>query len=195
MKIFLIAFLCLPMWAQDSASAPEKKEHDFPSKDRIQLLLTQSERAFDSYELAIAQEGQAGGKIAQAVAKDREVLDQARTLIAGLKKRPDLFNSPAGFLLFGSLDDASRNMSVCMGQAGMDSGFQGMGGNLQLAQERLHLAQTCLDASNLLYTVSESAFDMYGDALVAQEEMSKRAMSTLERCVNTLKENDKKRKQ
>lgn len=192
MKLTLIVLLCLPMWAQRSDSSREKAgEHPFPTSERIQLLITQSERAFDTYELAIERENLVGGKLAQSVPKDREVLVQARELLAGFKKKPDLFNGPAGFLLVGTLDDASRNMSVCMGQAGMEPGFQGMNHNLSESESYLHLVQTCLDASNLLYTVSETAFDMYSDFLLAQEETNKQAMSTLEGCVNMLKENRK----
>ncbi|MGO9211025.1 MAG: hypothetical protein ACLPXM_03815 [Terriglobales bacterium] len=171
----------------------QRAERTFPTKDKIQLLLTQSERAFHTYEQAIEQETQAGGKIAQAVPKDREVLTAARDLLARLKKSPDGFNGPAGFLLVGNLDDASRNMSVCMGQAGMESGLQGVVGNVSEGQRYLHLAQTCLDASMLLYTVSETAFDMYSEFLLAQDEMTKRAMSSLEQCVNAVKKNQKQK--
>lgn len=54
-----------------------KEERSFPTKDQIQLLLTQCERAFDIYEQVLEQEAQAGGNIAKAVPKDREVLTGA----------------------------------------------------------------------------------------------------------------------
>ena len=169
----------------------QNEERRFPTKDQIQLLLTQSERAFDAYEQVVGQETQAGGKIAQAVPKDREVLMKARDLLARLKKSPDGFNTPAGFLLVGDLDDASRNMSVCMGQAALESGPIGIAGNVSEGQKYLHIAQACLDASMLLYTVSETAFNMYSEFLLAQDETTKRAMSTLGECVNALKEKQK----
>jgi hypothetical protein len=195
MKLILVALLCVPMWTQEVANPQQQKEeHAFPTEDRIQLLLTQSERAFAAYELVIEQEIQAGGKIAQAAPKDREVLTAARDLLPRLKKAPDGFNGPAGFLLVGYLDDASRNMSVCMGQAGMESGFQGMTGNVSEGQRYLHLVQACLDASTLIYTVSETAFNMYGESLLAQDGMTKRAMSGWEKCASFLKENEKQKK-
>jgi hypothetical protein len=169
----------------------QKEERTFPTKDQIQLLLTQSERAFDTYEQVMKQETQAGGNIAKAVPKDREVLTAARDLLARLKKSPDGFNGPAGFLLVGNLDDGTRNTSVCMGQAGMESGSQAVAGDLSEGQRYLRLAQACLDASMLLYTVSETAFNMYSEFLLAQDEMTKRAMSGLEKCVNVLKKNQK----
>jgi hypothetical protein len=155
------------------------------------VTFTQSERAFGTYEQVMGQETQAGGDIAKAVPKDREVLMASRDLLARLKKSPDGFNGPAGFLLVGNLDDATRNMSLCMGQAGMQSGLQGMAGDVSEGQRYLHLAQACMDASVLLYTVSETAFNMYSEFLLAQNEMTKRAMSGLERCADVLKKNQK----
>lgn len=171
----------------------KEEEHAFPNKDQIQLLLTQSERAFDTYEQALEQETQAGGNLAKGVPKDRAVLTAARDLLARLKKSPDGFNGPAGFLLVGNLDDGSRNMSVCMGQAGMEAGFRAVAGNTSEGQSYLHLAQVCLDTSMLLYTISETAFNMYSEFLLAQDEMTKRAVSSLEKCANILKENQKQK--
>ena len=190
---WLAVMLLLCTGVANPQQKKEEEERKFPAIDQIQLLLTQSERAFGIYEQAIEQETQAGGKIAQAVPKDREVLTAARHLLALLKKSPDGFNGPAGFLLVGNLDDASRNMSICMGTAGLESGFQVTGGNVSEGQRNLHLAQTCMDASTLLYTVSETAFNMYSDFLQAHDEMTKSAMSNLEKCVNVLKENQKQK--
>jgi hypothetical protein len=190
---WLAVMLLLCTGVANPQQKKEEEERKFPAIDQIQLLLTQSERAFDTYEQVTELETQAGGKIAQAVPKDREVLTTTRDLLARLKKSPDGFNGPAGFLLVGYLDDASRNMAVCMGQAGMESGFQVIAGNVSEGQRHLHLVQACMDASMLLYTVSETAFNMYSEFLLVQDGMTKRAMSTLEGCVNLLKENQKQK--
>ena len=153
--LILVVLICVPMWAQITSPQHQKEEeHAFPAEDRIQLVLTQSERAFDVYDQAIEQENLAGGKIATAVARDREVLKAARDLLSRLKKSPEGFNGPAGFLLVGDLDDASRNMAVCMGQAGWSPVSSNVGEHLR-RPETPALRQTCLDASTLLYTVSE----------------------------------------
>jgi hypothetical protein len=167
----------------------QKEERTFPTKDRIQLLLTQSERAFEVYDQSLKQETQMGGSWEKAAATDRVVLVNARDLIERLKKSPDGFNGPAGFLLVGGLEDASRNMSVCMGQAGMQSGGLAMLKDFAGGQKYLGLSQACMDASMLLYTVSESAFNMYCEFLLAEDGMSKRAMSSLEKCTDILKRN------
>jgi hypothetical protein len=102
----------------------QKEAHTFPTKDQIQLLLTQSDRAFDEYEQTLTQEAAAGGDLGKSAIKDKKLLVNARELLGRLKRSPDLFNSPGGFILVGDLDDASRNMSLCMGQAGLASGTE-----------------------------------------------------------------------
>jgi hypothetical protein len=167
----------------------KEEEHTFPTKDQIQLLLTQSERAFGVYEQTVKQESDAGGELAKSATTDLQVLTGARTILVGLKKSPEGFNGPGGFLLVGGLDDASRNMSVCMGQAGMQSSTEAMSGNVSEGQRYLRLVQACLDASTLLYTVSETAYNMYTEYLFAEHEMMNKATSGLQECANILKKN------
>jgi hypothetical protein len=169
------------------ANSQQKDEHTFPTKDQIQLLLTQSERAFDVYEQTVKQESDVGGNLAKAVEGDLEVLSGARTILDGLKKSPEGFNGPGGFLLVGGLDDASRNMSVCMGQAGLQASTEAMSGNVSEGQRQLRLVQACMDASTLLYTVSETAYNMYTEYLFAEHEIMNKAMDGLQQCASVLK--------
>src|SRR5215472_14320474 len=93
---------------------------EFPDDSKISLLIAQSERAFETYEGAIKQEQlELGDQGAESAARDRQVLDRVRQYLPKLKANPQGFNSPVGFLLVIDLDDASRNMAVCMGQAAM----------------------------------------------------------------------------
>jgi hypothetical protein len=193
MRRALVAMLLLSVGV--ASAQQEQEKPTFPTKDQIVLLLTQSERAFDTYEQTLKLEVLAGGDIAKTVPKDEEVLKSVRDLITRLKKSPDGFNGPAGFLLVGDLDDGSRNMAVCMGQAAMQSSAQAQVGNLSEATRYLHTGLACADSSVLLYTVSETAFNLYSDFLLAQDQMTKRAMSQLERCVDFLKKDEKPHKQ
>ena len=191
MRCWLVVMLLLSTGVANSQQ--QKEERTFPAKDQVQLLLTQSERAFDAYEQVLKLETQVGGDLARTVTKDRGSLTAARALLARLKERPEGFNGPVGFLLVGNLDDGTRDMSVCMGQAGVQSGIQALAGNASEGQRYVGLAQACGDASTLLYTVSETAFNMYSQFLLAQDEMTTKAASSLERCVNILKENQQQR--
>src|ERR1022692_2976042 len=189
MKTFrlTLVFALLLLSSEFASPQEQKEEHTFPPKDQIDLLLTQSDRAFEVYEQSLKQEAQMGDDWAKAVANDRVVLSNARDLIARLKKSPEGFNGPAGFLLVGGLDDASRNMSLCMGQAGMQSGTHAMSGDFTEGQRDLRLSQSCMDASTLLQTVSETAVNMYAEYLLAEHEMMNKAMSSLQRCTDILK--------
>ena len=191
MRFCLIMILLSTQLA--SSQQQKEEDHTYPTKDQIQLLLTQSERAFDVYEGTLTQEAAAGGDLGKSAIKDKELLVSARNLLGSLKKSPDGFNSPGGFLLVGDLDDASRNMSLCMGQAGMQSGTQAISGNINEGERSLRLVQACMDASTLLYTVSETAFNMYTEYLFAEHEMMDKAMSGLQDCASMLKKNPPKK--
>jgi hypothetical protein len=187
MRFCLVLMLLLS--TKLASSQQKKEEHTPPTKDQIDLLLTQSERAFDVYEQTLTQEAAAGGDLGKSALKDKELLVNARELLGRLKKSPDLFNSPGGFLLVGDLDDASRNMSLCMGQAGLASGTEAAAGNYHEGEQYLHLLKDCMDASTLLYTVSETAFNMYAQYLFDEREMMDKAVSALQECTNVLKNN------
>jgi len=155
----------------------------FPDDSQINLLLTQAERAFDTYELEIKEEQLELGKEGpESAARDRQLLDRVRQYLPKLKAKPQAFNSPAGFLLVTDLDDASRNMAVSMGQAGMDAGFLAAEGNTSEAKSKLMFAQSCQSASQLLYTVSETAVSLYENYLFANLELQQRATETIGKC-------------
>jgi len=156
-------------------------------------LLTQASRAFDSYENTFQLEAQlVGGP--ESVAKDKETLAMARRVIADIKQNPSKgFNSPMGFLLVTNLDDASRNMAICMGQGGIQSATELQDGKLSSATLKLHIAQTCLDSSTLLFTVSESALDLYAQYLATEYKLTQQAVEGLQNCVDSLKKSPPKK--
>ncbi|HTA25955.1 MAG TPA: hypothetical protein VK763_20660 [Terriglobales bacterium] len=182
--LFLLSQFCA---AQTRDSPP------FPNEDEIKLLLTQSDRAFTQYELALKQEEQAGPDEAASVKNDHELLNRAREVLNGLQKHPHGFNSPVGFLLVGNLDDAGRNMALCTVQIVTKATTDAEAGDFVTAHRLLHTAQTCTDTNTLLYTVSETAFDMYARFLVAQDAMTKDAASTVQQCMDIIKNGCKKK--
>jgi hypothetical protein len=155
----------------------------FPDNSQINLLLTQTERAFETYELEIKEEQlELGKEGAESAARDRQVLNRVRQYLPKLKAKPQAFNSPAGFLLVIDLDDASRNMAVCMGQAGMDAGLLAAAGNASAGNSKLMFAQSCQGASQLLYTVSETAVSLYENYLFANWDLQQEAVETIGKC-------------
>jgi hypothetical protein len=53
----------------------------------------------------------------------------------------------------------------------------------------LALSEVTMDASTLLYTVSETAYNMYTEYLFAEHELMDKAMNGLQECADTLQKN------
>ncbi len=87
--------LAFPLVLRDDHS----DKPDFPDDSKINLLVNQSARAFETYEAAIKQEQrELGDQGVESAARDRQVLDRARKYLPKLKANPKAFNSAAGFL-------------------------------------------------------------------------------------------------
>src|SRR5579884_3288439 len=104
--------LGLLLVATASLAQTQQKSYELPTQDRLQLLLTQSDRAITQYEQAIKLESQGGAQLEQSAKADEDSLRKTREILEPLKKSPDAFNSPVGFLIVTGLDDASRNMAL-----------------------------------------------------------------------------------
>lgn len=178
---------CPPLF---SADHPNKLS--FPDDSQINLLVTQSERAFETYENAIKQEKLGlGDQGPESAARDREILTRARQYLSKLKSNPQGFNSPVGFLLVIDLDDASRNMAVCMGQSALVSSTHAISGNVSAAQSDLLLYQTCMGASQLLENVSETAVTMYEQYLLANLSLQQKQEKALGKGADILNKQQK----
>ena len=179
--------------ARPSGDAEDQRSREqFPTEEQIKLLLTQAERAFDQYESSIKLENQLSGgdlpsDLQSMISKDREVLKMGRAVIGDIQKNPKSFNSPLGFLLIGQLDDASRNMAICDGQAGMEAADAIQKANTTEGFSKLHIAQACLSSSVLLQTVSETAFNMYSQYLLANYQLYQRTFETMQKTSEALR--------
>ena len=182
----LLAFaLCAP-----NSSGQSKNDANFASDDEIRLVLTQADRAMDQYKPLLDQEQQVLGKEgAEAVAKDREVVQGIELAIKGFGKNPQAFNGPLGFSFFEWLDDASRNAVLCSANAA-NKAFQSiLSGNKDKAISELHLSQSCTDASTLLYTVSENAGALYTRYVESEQKLAAEGARVAQRCAEILKQN------
>jgi hypothetical protein len=186
----VLAFLLLAQFSTTQASTPE---YEFPTQDQVQLVLTQADRAFVQYGQAIKLEAQGGPELEESSKRDREQLQKTRQILDPLLKSQAAFNGPPGFLIVTGLDDASRNMALCMGQAGLRASALGETGNFSEAHRLLQIGQSCLDTSTLLYTVSESALDLYAHYLLAENAMSQDAAKALNKCTEIIQNGCKKK--
>jgi hypothetical protein len=162
----------------------------FPSTAEITLLLSQAERSFNEFEGAIKmEEAELGTQSARdsTFETDRQLLKSFRNLLPSLKKNPQQFNGPLGFLLIGDLDDASRNMALCTGQGYGLAGASIAVQDVSTAKSKMLAAETCRGVSQLLYSVSESAFNLYASYLSSNEILEQRLSNTVGRCAEILK--------
>jgi len=169
-------------------AAQGQEGNSVPSNDEVELVLTQTDRAIQQYELAINDEQTEMGKDGSgAVSKDREVVDSLRLAVKVFRKQPQAFNGPLGFAFFEWLDDASRNAEVCANYASGQVAVQIMRGNANKAQSLMHLGQSCSDASTLIYTVSENAGALYQRYIKSIGQAATACASMLEKCTAALK--------
>src|SRR5450755_4552418 len=108
-----------------TASAQERdkmEEAAFPSKQEINLVVTQAERALDQYKRSVDLEETLPSEKAagNSLSTDRGVVEMTAKLISDLKKNPDSFHGLGGLLLLSALDDTSRNAALCASSAMSD---------------------------------------------------------------------------
>lgn len=189
--LILVLLLSLPAFSQ------ENKEPNFPTTEEIQLVVSQAERAFDQYDNTVTLEAALSSmKLNKSgLEKDRQVSEMSRKLINALKKNLDGFHGLGGFLLLSSLDDASRNLSLCSASAfaEVSTGLMSEKGlDRDKAYELLHIAQACQDSSVQLYTISENVHALMVRELDGQQTTNNRAMEAINACTAALKQKQQK---
>jgi hypothetical protein len=191
---YLCVFLALAVQPPGS-NGQGKGDLNFPRDDEIRLVLTQADRAIDQYKPLLDQEQQVlGNEGAEAVAKDREVVQGIELAIKGFGKNPQAFNGPLGFSFFEWLDDASRNAVLCATNAANKAFKSVLDGDKDNAISELHLSQNCTDASTLLYTVSENAGALYTRYVENEQKLAAEGARVAQKCAEILKQNGAKEK-
>lgn len=168
--------------------ANAQTEKSFPTDDEINLVLTQTERAMRQYKPLIDQEEtQIGKSAADAVVQDRKVVNALETAVKAFRGNPQGFNGPLGFAFFEWLDDADRNALLCGNGAATQATLQMMAGNADKASTLLHLSQSCMDVSSLIYNVSENAGSLYQKYVEAEEQLAAQGAEVAQKCADILK--------
>jgi hypothetical protein len=58
---------------------------------------------------------------------------------------------------------------------------------MDTANDQMHLSQICMDASALLYTVSENASSLYTRYVESEENLAQEGLDAAQKCVAILK--------
>jgi hypothetical protein len=182
--LFALTAFSIPANGQDKS-----KDVNFPTDDEIRLVLTQADRAIGQYKPLLDQEASMLGKEgAEVVAKDREVVAGIEMAIKGFGKNPQAFNGPLGFSFFEWLDDASRNAALCASNATNKAFESLLDGNKDKAESALQLSHPCIEASVLLYTVSENAGALYTRYVEGIAKVAKEGTDVAKKCTEVLKQ-------
>lgn len=179
-----------------NCAGAQKLETNFPTDDEIRLVLTQASRAVDLYTPFLDLEQRVLGEKGKAASqKDREVVKGIETAIAAFGKNPQAFNGSLGFAFFEWIDDASRNALACANGASNDLAQSMLSGDKGKADLDVELEQGCLNASTLLYTVSENAGALYTRFVASEEQLANFSAHIATLCTDTMKKNNAAPKQ
>jgi hypothetical protein len=182
-----VTSLCI---AQQQESGPA-----FPTKEEIQLVVTQAERAFDQYKASVVSEADlpTAKQDKSGVEKDQQIIEMSARIINLLKQQPERFNGVFGLFLLTTLDDASRNAALCSGSGTLDIAKSLMDKpDVNAANRMLAISGKCTDVSSYLYTVSESVNALLVRNMDAQASLNEEAMKTINECRATLDSTRKK---
>ncbi len=179
-----------------STQQQKRAQVDFPTKEEINLVVTQAERAFEQYKTSVAMEAnlQSARDEPSALRKDEEVVEMSHKLIEALKKNPGGFHGLGGLLLLSALDDASRNAALCS-TSGTGEIAKGLIDRFDAkeAYRIMTIIQTCTDVSTHLYTVSESVHALMVRELEAQQDLNEQATQMANECNAAIKNLPKKK--
>lgn len=171
-----------------AGSRAQNQDVNFPTDEEIRLLLTQTDRAVQQYKLLLDMEGKLFGKKgAEALAKDRQVVDGIETAIKAFGKNPQAFNGPLGLAFFEWLDDADRNALLCASSSASEAVLSMLAGDKDKSEAQVHLSNSCLDVSALVYTVSENAGALYARYVDGEEKLAQQGYDVAQKCTEILK--------
>jgi hypothetical protein len=179
--LLAIALLCTSTLPAKAVPPASNNVQNFPRKEEIELVVSQSDRAFESYKQSLALEELLDSTKQKSfgIEQDKNVLKMARQLIAGLSKNPDAFHGVGGLLLLSILDDASRNAALCSA-----SGFSEMANvkDVSAGYQLIAVVQSCTAVSQQLYTVSESVQALLIREMESQAVLNEQAIEALNNC-------------
>jgi hypothetical protein len=166
-----------------SLAKAQQKPPAAPTKEEVDLLLTQTERGMDQYATLIQQAGKLLAGIPDAdLTTDKQLIGYWKQLDKIFRTNPDKFDSRAGFDLLVLIDDASRNAALIGTSAAKQSGQEIIAGRVQHAELFVTLMQNATSTSTLLYTVSENCNSLYIKYLGFVENFIDKALDAMDKC-------------
>jgi hypothetical protein len=135
-------------------------------------LISDTEKAVAVYEPLIATPSQ-DPQFSPYINSDRATLETLKKSIAKLKDHPERYEASVAFALHTALNDAAPNTALCSGQALAFSSQARSSGREERSKTYYQLSMTCLNASSVVYTVSEKSSDLTLREIQATEDALK----------------------
>lgn len=178
-----IFVLCAALMSPVLIEAHQRNAPAAPTKEEVELLLTQAERGMDQYATLVQQADKllAGTPDAELGA-DKQLVGYWKQLDKIFRDNPDKFDSRAGFDLLVMIDDASRNAALIGTSAAKQTSQEIIAGRIQHADLFVTLMQNASSTSTLLYTVSENCNALYLRYLGFVEAFVGQALDVMDKC-------------
>ena len=163
--------------------ASAQKPASAPTKEEIELLLTQTERGMEQYTNLVQQADKLfRGFPDSDLETDKKLIGFWKDVDKTLRADPEKFDSRAGFDLLVMIDDASRNAALIGTSAAKLTSQEIIAGKLQNADLLVTLMQNASSTSTLLYTVSENCNALYLRYLSFVEVFVGKALDIMDKC-------------
>jgi|SRR5579872_467374 len=176
--IIACAFSTLSSFVQAQDKSPSA-----PTKEEVELLLTQTERGMDQYVTLIEQADKLLNRTPDAdLATDKQLIGYWKKIDKIFRADPGKFDSRAGFDLLVMIDDASRNAALIGTSAAKQTSQEILAGRIQHADLFVTLMQNATSASTLLYTVSENCNALYLRYLGFVDVFLDKALDAMDKC-------------
>ncbi|MGC2163782.1 MAG: hypothetical protein WA634_17890 [Silvibacterium sp.] len=183
---FAVALLCT-FSPNSYCQSPEPVS--LPTTDQISTVLDQVDQSLSSIKLAVSLESglPSSRENRSGVKTDKEGIADIEAVVSKLRKNPESFNGPLGFMLFPDLDDLSRNAALCEASASSDAAKAIISGDKVAAYSALNVQGACFGASTASYEASQGAYHLFLQELLAQSGVNDRAAEALTKMTEALK--------
>jgi hypothetical protein len=177
--LVLLLISPLPPFAQ---STPE-----FPTDNEITTLVQQANLAMKQYQTAMQEEATKVGKDADSKDREKNASENWQLLVSAVKAKPDNFNSGVGFMVVDQLNNAYQDALACEVNALTTTGAAFVAKDESRQNAGKEVADTCINAAQLLVIVKVSATNLYTKYLQAHKVLYERSLNAVATCNETLK--------
>jgi hypothetical protein len=180
-----ILFLALVLVYPLSLSAQSTPE--FPTEDEITTLMQQANFGMKQYQIAMQEEATKISNDAESNQRNKNTAENWQFLMSVVKTKPDNFNSGVGFMIVDQLNSAYQDALTCEVNALAKGSIAFVLKQEDQESAAKDVANTCMNAAQLLAIVKVSATKLYTKYLQAHKVLYERSLSAVTTCTEALR--------